>query len=970
MPQFSERMVKISSMFKFFFLAFSFLFAFSELKAQNGRQVSGTVKDSTGITLPGVNVKLISPLDSAFTTTDPQGRFVFNGVKSNQFSITFQSVGYTPLRRRFNLNKDNLPAILAPVVLSGSITNLKNVIVEETIPIKIKEDTVEYAAEAYKVRENAPVEDVLRKLPGLDVDQNGNITAQGKSITKVRVNGKDFFGGDVQTATKNLPADMVQSYQIIDDYGDQANLTGIKTGEPDKILNINIKPSRNYGYFGQVTVGDGMDDIPQMDGTVQKNRFIAGVNAFRFKGTRQIALLSNFNNTNTNLFNFGSGPGGGGGGGRGLGLGRGGGGGGGSGSNQNGVQTARAIGLNYRDAWGKKITVYGSLSLADNSTNTISSSIQNNISIGNTSLNTNSTNETDQKKNIRFTYNLEYKPDTVNYLKVIPTFSFGSVQTGQSGASNLTNNGNIVSDYTVISNAQNSNPSYGLNALFNHRFKGFGRNFSINVGAGTYHSYSLQNPIYTFVAGRPNAPANQSIRTTSKTDSIGTNISYIEPILSKGHFLEFNYGFHTAHTQTEKTTDTLTQTGQSNFYGLLSNNYTFDFTVNRFGLNFRSVQKKYNYTLGIAFQPTLLNGNFDSTGIIRNTRVTTFNIAPTLRFIYNFSRNQLLSLNYNGGSEQPSFSVLQPVIDFSNASFPVQGNPDLKPSFTNNFSIRYNKFDIATGKVFFSNISFNSISNNIVSNSINYPRFYPPNPQLAGTILTKYLNANGFYSVSGFYIFSKPWEKRKYTLILNGNINYSNNISFITNFDSISRQLITEQNTNKNLVISQRLRFRYDITDKVDAELNSSYSLNHATNTIPQNNLNNNFQTFSFGITGKNYILKDWTLSYDFTKSLYINYIGSTNPSIFNAYLERRFLKNNVATLRMSIFDIFNQNTGYSSTQSGTSTIQTNTNRLGRYYLLSFTLRLQKFAGRRPEGPMNFPGRGRPGGDFGRPPGD
>jgi len=938
---------------KYLWVLFFFLLAGFQAYSQNIKTLNGSVKDSLGTTLPGVNIQLVSSMDSLFTESDVNGDFHFNGVRSNQFTISYQIIGYQPLKRHYILSSTASLQKLGDIILSSRSTNLKGVNVVEIIPMKIKEDTVEYNAAAYKVRDNAPAEDAIKKLPGVDVDANGNITAQGKSVTKVRVNGKDFFGGDVQTATKNIPADMVQSYQIVDDYGDQANLTGIKTGEPEKILNINIKPSKNYGYFGQLTLADGQDDIPTIDGIRDKNRFITGLTLFKFKGNRQIALLGNLNNTNTNLFSFGGPPGGGrafGGGGGGGGRGN-----GGSGSNANGITTARSIGTNYRDSWGKKITVYGSLSFSDNSIFTKTNSEQNNINLNFSSTSNTQTEESDLKKNLRFTFNLEFKPDTSNYWKFIPSFSFQGLNSNSNGFNLLSNNNQTISDYTSQTFTRSTAPNFGLSVLYNHRFNGFGRNLSVFLGSGTYHSFQYQNPINIYIAGKQGVPANQKITTTSKTDSIGANLSYIEPI-NRSHFIEFTYGFHTSHTKANKGTDTLNQAG-SEFQDLfLSNDYQFDFTLNRMGINFKGIQKKYNYTLGIAFQPTLLTGNSPLRGI--TTRVITYNWAPTLRYIYNFSKNKFLSLNYNGSSNQPSFSVLQPVIDFSNASYPVQGNQNLKPEFNNNFSFRYNNFNIGTANVFFSNFSFNAVSNKIVSNSITYPKIYPINPTLAGTILTQYLNTSGYYSSSIYYQLAHPWHQRRYTLMFTGNYSFSNNISFISSVNS-STDSVSQKNINQNLVLSQTGRFRYNIDDKIDAEINSTYSINHASNSIPQENFNNNFQTLSIGINGKNYLLKDWTLSYDFTKTLYFGYIGSTNPNIFNAYLERRFLKNNLATFRLAAYDIFNQNTGYSSSQSGTSSSQTITNRLGRYYLLSFTLRLQKFAGKRPDSPEG--GFGRPG---------
>jgi hypothetical protein len=921
--------------------------------AQTAHDVHGTVTDSTKVTLPGSTVKIVTATDSTTTTTNAQGAFLFHNIKGASFSLTIQSIGYEPIKRRFLLDNTNNPVFLKPIVLKTSTTMLGLVTISDVLPVKIKEDTVEFNTAAYKVRDGAPIEDVIKKIPGADVDANGNITFQGKSVTKVRVNGKDFFGGDLKTATQNLPADAVQNVQMVNDYGDQANLTGIKTGEPDVVLNINIKPSRNHGYFGQASAGDGRDAIPQVDGAKDQNRYVAQANLFNFDGNRQIAVLGNLNNTNTNLFNFG-GPGGQGG--------RGGGPPPPGGNVTNGITTARSIGFNYRDSWGKKITVYGSYSYSDNTVNTISSTIQNNISLVNPSTNTQTSNETDVKKNHRFTFNMEYKPDTVNYLKISPSFAYAGVNTVQTGANNLVNDTATISNYSFKSIVRSSAPTYGVNVLYNHRFNAHGRNFSIAVGAGHTVSNQFQNPVYDFMAGTANTPLDQFIYTDSKTDTLGTSLSYIEPI--GGHsYVEFNYNYKRSHTSDDKTTDTLTVNGILNQYDLLSNDYNFTFTTNRFGVNYRYVQKKYNYVLGVVAQPSTLEGFSPTLGIA--TKVNEFNFSPNAHFIYNFSRNQSLSANYTGSSNQPTYSELQPVTDFSNASYPITGNPDLKPEYNNTFSLRYNKFNFESGNVFFSNLNFTQTDNKIVSNTITYPTNYTANAKLAGTVATEYLNAPGYYSASAFYVFAKPWEKRKYNLFFIGNASYNNNISYITNVDPATFDFTTEKNVAKTLVLSQGIRFRVDIADIIDAEANTTYAINSSKNSISQPGINDNFRSWILGVNGKNYVWKDWTYSYDYSKTLYYGYKGSTNPNIFNTYVERRFLKGNMATVRLSAMDLFNQNTGFTSTQTGNYITQTNVNRLGRYYLLTFTYRFQKMAGKSPN-----MGPGGPGGPrFGPPPG-
>lgn len=933
--------------------------------SQTARTVSGTVKDTTGAAIPGTTVKLVTATDSTTTITNTNGTFAFANVKATTFTIQVSSIGYLAQRKAFTLANDGKPAALGVFSLKTESTQLNSVTVTAVTAIKLKGDTTEFNANAYPVREGAPVEDMLKKLPGVDVDKNGNVTAQGKSVTKVRVNGKDFFGGDLKTATQNLPADIVQNIQLIDDFGDQANLTGVKSGEPDKILNITIKADKNYGYFGQGTVGGGSDAQNALAGKDEAGRYVASANVFSFSGDRQLAALGNLNNTNTSLFSFGGGGprsgGPGGGGGRGAGN--------AGTASTDGITTTRSFGFNYRDQWSKKVTAYGSYSFSDNTINTISSSIQSNTSLTAPSVNTLSNNQTDNKANHRFNFNIEYKIDTMNYLKITPTFTYAGINTDLMQTSNLSRNNVTVNDYTLLSTLNSTAPNFGSNVLFNHKFNTKGRNFSINASAGSTRLTQTQNPVYNFTTGSNNAPADQLINTHVKLDSVGTTLSYLEP-LSKRSFVELNYAYHFARTTSDKETDALNVDGTRSRYDQLSNDYAFDFITNRVGLNYRFIEKKYNYTLGLAAQPTTLKGYSATTGV--STSINTFNWAPTARFIYNASRSQSFSFNYNGASNQPTYSELQPVIDFSNAQYPIQGNASLKPEFNNNVSARYNQFNFETGNVLFANLSFTKTSDKIVANTITYPETYTPNPNLAGKILTQYLNADGFYSASGGYTYAKPWDKRRYTLSFNGNVSYNNNISYISNVAASTYLMTTEKNLAKSLSFTQGSKFRVDLTNIMDAEASASYGITKTNNSLTQNNSNNNFRTLILGLNGKNYFGKTWTFSYDYTKTIYQGYTGATNPNILNTYVEKKFLKQNVGSLRLSAFDLFNQNTGFSTTQSGSYITQTQSNRLGRYYLLTFTLRLQKFAGKRPtpgEGGMGRPTGGMGGGMGGPPPG-
>jgi hypothetical protein len=473
--------------------------------------------------------------------------------------------------------------------------------------------------------------------------------------------------------------------------------------------------------------------------------------------------------------------------------------------------------------------------------------------------------------------------------------------------------------------------------------------------SGTTRNKQYQNPVYNYLEGNANAPVNQMINTNRRTDSLGLSLSYLEPI-SKKTYLEFNYQFHNAQTGADRLTDTVTGEGDFNRDPNLSNDYNFNFSTNNFSVNYQVIDQKYNFTLGLAAQPTLLKG---SSSVTAPTHKTIFNLSPVLHYIYNFSDLQAFAFDYQGASNSPAYYQLQPVIDFSEASYPIQGNADLLPEYNNSFQIRYNKFGDGTGKTFFVNLGFTQTNHKIVANTVTYPGNYNVDPRLAGAILTKYQNASGFYNASAYYAFAKPWAKRRYSLFFNGKVTYNNNISYLTDvLDSLGIHQTIQKNIAKNLVLSQGVRFRVDIPDVLDAEASANYSINQSKNSVLHANIDNNFQTITLGTNGNLYFSKNWTLNYNYSKMIYKGFSGSTNPNVLNTYIERRFLKNNVGTLRFSVYDVFGENTGFTSTQNAYAITQSSVNRLGRYYLLTLTLRLQKFAGRPPMGMPGGPGGG------------
>ncbi|RYY37551.1 MAG: hypothetical protein EOP46_02285, partial [Sphingobacteriaceae bacterium] len=864
------------------------IFGLSNVKAQTIRTVSGTVADSSATTLPGVSVKLRAGADSLATSTDADGKFKFN-TSAQKITLTVSGIGYKTQTREFTLANGDVT--LQPIIMQYQI-NILNVVTITAIkpPIIIKQDTVEYNAAAYKVREGSQVEDLLKKLPGVNVDKDGNVEGHGKPITKVRVNGKDYFKGDVQAATQNLPADIVENIQIIDDFGDQANLTGIKTGEPEKILNITIKKNRNKWTQGQATAGAGND-----------GRYLLRFSGTSFNEGMQIGLIGNLNNNNSNAFNFRGGNGNG-------------------GSNANGITTSRSIGLNFRDDLGKKVTLYGNYSFSSRDREATSVSFQQELYRRDTILRNNSSNNNSGGDNHRFDFNLEYKIDTLNYLKVNPEFSYSSNNSLNNSSftnsfqDSIANNADSVIRGTRLSRNNSTSPSGGINVLYNHRFRKKGRNFSINSGYSYNNNGNQLEDDYITIQDNSPIPLFQQISTNNSTARMYSNLSYTEPI-GATTYLELGYNFNRNNNNNTRLNYRVDpETGETTYVDSLSTNYNYQFITNRVSLNLRGVKEKYNYTVGLAAQPTTLEGEFRGNTLTTNT----FNWIPTARFVYKFQQRQSFTFNYSGSNNQPNFTQLQPEPDLSNPENRVYGNPNLKPEFINNFSLNYNQFDLKSGNSLFAGLNFNQTNNKIVNNN---PR---PTLDSTGRLIreTRFVNTDGFYTVNGNYTLSKPFAERKFTVSLNGNLSYNNNITFIEG----------QRSKNQNYTLTQGVKLRTDIDSIMDTEISTNYTLN-STRFGQQSLIDANIHTWVIGLDGRNFFGKHLILGYNFSKAFNRGYSSSVraNPTLLSAYVEYQFLKRNLANFRFQGFDLFNQNTGLSRTASGNIISESRTNRLGRY---------------------------------------
>jgi hypothetical protein len=914
------------------------LFIISFFSLNLSAQVKGLVVDSAGNKpLDRAVVGLVTEAnkaDTAYTLTNEKGEFIFETIPSSNFTIIATNVAYRP-GRKFRRLYGNEKMIDMGVITLVNTSKILDEIVIQSLPITLKEDTVEYRADAFKVKENGMVEDLLKKLPGVQVDKNGNVKAQGKAITKVKVNGKDFFGGDPKTATKELPANIVDKVQIIDDYGDQAAVSGIKDGEPEKVMNIQLKKDKNSGYFGRFTGGAGT-----------KERYQASVNGNYFKDKQQISFFSNSNNTTQAFSNAGgkgninqSGQGSMSVGAPGAAISTGSGdlqlsqnGSGGS----DGISTVSTVGVNYRDDLSKRITVYGSYSYTHRNNSGYKISSQQNIFSTGTFFNNQDNNFVNLGNTHRFVFNLEYNIDSFNYLKINP------------GVSYTTNKGNneTVFDYFTVNTKTSDGyyntitssdvPNFTGSLLFNHKFRKKGRNFSMNINAGTSENNSEQdsrNQTVQYVS--PAGTTNLFLFNTQQNSNhnYGIRFTYTEP-LSRVKFLDVAFSHNLTYSGNDKKVYNVDPFTNFKFINMgLSNEYENNYFSNRVNLSIRTTQKKYNYTLGISVQPVDLRG-ISITKDSAYRPIRRVNVFPVARFSYNFSRSKSLSVNYRGDAQQPGFMQLQEVVDSSNRQYQTKGNPYLKPSTNHSLNLFYNNFNFTTGRVLFSSLSFNTIQNQIINNTVRIDS--------AGAQLTTPQNENGYYNVSAFYNYSRPYKNRRFVLNINGILNFNHNINLV---ESI-------RNVGKNWVIGQGFNFEFNHKEWLEFAVGANYTLNAITykNRSVTQTLLENDQYSAWTVTSNMNISipKNWILKYDLEYAMNQGLTATVgkNVAVMNASIEKQIFKKKTGIIRLHGFDLFNQGSNITRTISANSIIDSRSNRLNRYFMLTFTYRLQKFAGK------------------------
>lgn len=888
-----------------------------------------------GSPLISATLRLLNAKDSSMVKgamSDVDGRFRITGIGRGRYLLESSYVGYQTTLTPVNLKTSDASVRLDTIRMAGNSVVLKEAeVVGIKAEVKVMQDTVEYNADSYKTQPNAVVQDILKRLPGVEVDSEGKITAQGKEITKILVDGKEFFSDDAQVASKNIPASMVDKLQVIDRKSDLARLTGVDDGEEETVINLTIKKDMKKGWFGNVTAGYGTDG--RYSGNFMVNRFV---------NDNQISILGGANNTNELAFSM---PG--------------------SGrfrrfGGVNGVNTSQSVGVNFNVGNEETFRVGGDLMYSHSDQRTDTKSNKQYLFADSTSFENSLSRTRDQSHNVTGNFRLRWEMDSANTFDFRPSFLLSYNQSDSYSESEL-----LAGDASrsLVNTTQNTLKSDGTTydvggeLVYNYKFRRRpGRSFSTQVSykfSNTVEDETTYSVNKFFLVPDEDEIRDQMVDYHQWSNRVGARLTWTEPLgdIKKARFLTFAYRMNYMFNNSDKlvynidraySTEKAMQMLESD-YGILTNpmvanamaydSGVFDEDLsNRFRndqftqslrLGFRQNREDYRLDGGVSVEPTMMSSEnlLNSAKSIPENWV--WNFAPFLRFRYKFSKTESLALDYRGRSKSPTMTQLQPVPDYSDPLRVVQGNPELLPSFTHRFNVRYNNFNKERQSSIMTFVSADLTQNSIVTNT----QF---DKNTGGRTIT-YDNVNGDWTLSGMLMYNSPVGHKGWRVSNHTFLRYARTVGY-------NNGLL---NKSGNLMVSQTpgVAFRTDI---FDVELRPYYTLQHTSNSVQQDNrlVHSYGSRFNAGY----YAPFGLSISTDVSYGNSIGYSdGFDNEQwLWNAAVSYSFLKGKSATISLKAYDILREKQNISRAVTANYIEDREFNTVTRYFMLSLTYKFAK----------------------------
>ena len=914
-------------MYKLSTLLIVFLFFFLSANAQTVI-VTGVVKDT--IQNKGVQnavIALLTTKDSIlykFTRSDVNGSYSFKNIKPGNYIIMATHPYFANVVDNIEIpGAMTIPAI----ALTSKSKLLAEVIVKSGNPIRIKGDTTIYTADSFKVSANANVEELLKKLPGIQVDKNGKITAMGEQVTKVLVDGEEFFGDDPGMAIKNLRADAVKEVQVFDKKSEQSEFTGIDDGKTQKTINLKLKEDKKKGYFGKIDLSGGL--LKGIDSRYNNNILLAS-----FKGKRKITGFLLMGNTgqdgldwqdsekyaseNENVsmsmddngdisYSWT----------------------GGNSDEEPNVNTNDGFvkninaGLQYSNKWNDKHTV--NVSPKYNSqvyTNGLSKFTQ--TRIGDSLINENASVITNVNRyNVKVSGSYDLKLDSNNSVKLTLKANYYHTESEEDKESkSLSTTGTFKNESNKHLKIRSDKESVLASLIFKHKFKKSRRTLSLNTDwnllntAGTNYLRSFNQSYFNGILSSFQ-DINQQKENDKSTQKFTSKLLYTEP-LGKKYSLELAYEISYNTGLNDQVTHTY-----SPFSGKydtpvdsLTNNFSQIIVINKpsFRINYSDKKIKLNIGSGFGFTHFDLKDKTLNKDYIRN--YTNFFPSASLNYSYKNQRN--LRFNYNGYTTQPAINQLQPLHNNNDYYNQYIGNPQLKPSFTNSFNISHNSYDFLKDRFMYQSINVRITSNSITNNRIvNLDSF---------KTITQPINTNGNLTINMYTGMGFKVKKIDTRFNIGPSFNYTKQAEVLNSKISYSKTM----NANLNIYASRSKDKKYDIT--------LYDNIGYTSNINSQSSLRNSYFSNTFGVDAIVYIKKVWSISTDYEwesrqKTAQIN--SNLNIHTWNAKLQKTFKKDEF-TLYLKVSDILDQNVGITRSFYGTTFSEERNDRLKRYWLLGF----------------------------------
>ena len=939
--------------------------------AQNSKRitVTGTVIDGDDKSPVGqATVQLLSLPDSTMVVgnvTNNNGVFSINA-RPGKYVLKISFVGYLTQEKPLQLAAGKPSVNIGTVTLPTDAIMLgEAVVVAEAPQVTVSEDTIGYNASAYRTPEGAMLEELVKKLPGAEIDEDGNVKVNGKEIKKIMVDGKEFFGGDVKTGLKNLPVDMVEKLKTYDKKSDLSRITGIDDGEEETVLDLTVKKGMNQGWFGNVDLGAGT-----------KDRYMGRAMINRFYDKTQFSIIGSANNVNDQGFS--------------------GGGGGPRWRRNNGLNATKMLGANFATET-EKLELGGSMRYNYRDADESSIGQNENFLTNGSSFQNSNAQKRNKAKSFNADFRLEWKPDSMTNIIFRPNISWGDTENRSMDVSGTFNSDpyQIVTnpnDYLNFGNNEdnsseeldkirvNSSKSWSLvegNSLsgnaslqINRKLNNKGRNITFR---GSFGFGNNDNDQYMNSETRYYQEGllfrTDSIRRyiTTPTDNYNyaAQLTYSEP-LARAVFLQFSYQFKYQYNESDKSTYNMP-------YGWVYNNplpvnfeedkdeeqskyAQYKYFNHDMMVSLRFIREKWSLSAGMSFQPQHTVLSYKKGDFATDTTRNVFNFAPNMDFRFRFSKVSQLRLTYRGRSSQPSMENLLPVTDNSNPLNIRMGNPGLDPSFAHNLRVFYNTYNAEKQRGIIAHIN-GQLTQNSISNSRSYDEMTG-----AWTVMPK--NINGNWNAFGMFGYNTALKNKKYTINTFTTLRYTNNVGYLTDSTKVERK-----NTTTEFSVSERLNAAYR-NDWIEFGLNGSFSYSVERDKLQRVN-NQEPYTFSYGANTT--LTAPWGMSFSTnianqSRRGYSDVELNNNELIWNAQIAQSLLRG-AATVSFEMYDILGKqsNITRSLTSSGRSVYQYNG--VNSYCMVHFIYRLNIFGSKAARDKMMNSRRGFGGPGFGPGPG-